>query len=162
MRLLSVNSLIAWFVLEKRDTVCKCMLQSVRIAAQLGKPPERFYTNASESTNNVLKLKVDRKPSSLPDFVSHVQEYASIHERNIQQAFFRRGDWQFAEPFSLFEDVSQKWNQKKHNSLVKKVIDASCSLFRHLPQKHFHMHPVRLLLQTAMILLLPYQEIQWQ
>lgn len=77
-----------WFVLEKRDTVCKCMLQSVRIAAQLGKPPERFYTNASESTNNVLKLKVDRKPSSLPDFVSHVQEYASIHERNIQQAFF--------------------------------------------------------------------------
>ena len=31
-----------WFVVEKRDIVCKCMLQNVRIAAQLGNPPERF------------------------------------------------------------------------------------------------------------------------
>ena len=28
------------------------MIESVRVAAQLGNPPEKFYTNASESMNN--------------------------------------------------------------------------------------------------------------
>ena len=33
-----------------------------------------------------------------------------------------------AEPFCLFDDISQTWNQKKQNSVVKKIVNASCSL----------------------------------
>ena len=59
----------------------------MRVAAQPGNPPEKFYTNASEP-KNVLKLKVDRKPQSLPVFVDHVQELASAQEKNIERASY--------------------------------------------------------------------------
>ena len=48
-----------WFVCEKSETMCKCMIHSVRAAAGLGNPPEKFYNNASESINNVLKSKTE-------------------------------------------------------------------------------------------------------
>ena len=48
-----------WFVSEKSSVVRNNMIQSVRKEAQLGDPPVKFYTNASECINNVLKLKVD-------------------------------------------------------------------------------------------------------
>ena len=67
-----------WFVSEKSSTVRNNMIQSVRKEAQLGDPPEKFYTNASESINNVLKLKVDRKPQTLMDFVGHAQELVDV------------------------------------------------------------------------------------
>ena len=40
------------------------MIWSVRNEAKLGDPPEKFFTNASESINNVLKIKDDRKSQS--------------------------------------------------------------------------------------------------
>ncbi len=119
----------SWFVSEKSDVVRDCMIQSVRKAAQLeGDPPEKFYTNASESTNNILKLKVDRKPQSLPAFTDHALELASSCEKNIERAFFRRGDWRFAKTFSHLEDIGETWSQKQQKSLVKRILEASCSL----------------------------------
>jgi len=116
----------SWFVTEKSDVVRSSMIVSVRKAAQLGDPLERFYTNASELTNNVLKLKIDRKPQSLPAFVDHARECA--YEKNIERAFFRRGDWRLADALSSLEDISDSWSQKKQKSLVKKILEASCSL----------------------------------
>ena len=60
--------------------MCNCMIQSVRVAAQLGSPPEKFYTNASKSMN-VLKLKTDRKTQSLTEFVYHVYDLVSVYEK---------------------------------------------------------------------------------
>lgn len=74
----------SWFITEKSDVVRKHMIRSVRLAAILGDPPERFYTNASESTNNILKQKVDRKSQTLPDFVNHLEELARAHENSIE------------------------------------------------------------------------------
>jgi len=81
-----------WFVSEKSSIVRNNMIQSVRKAAHLGDPPEKFYTNASESINNVLKLKVDRKSQSLMEFVDHAQELVSVYEKNIERAFEQRGE----------------------------------------------------------------------
>ena len=67
------------------------MIQSVMLAALLGDPPERLYTNASESTNNILKEKVDRRSQSLPDFVTHLEELVRAHEKSIKQAVYRKG-----------------------------------------------------------------------
>ena len=118
----------SWFVTEKSHVVRSSMIASVRKAAQLGDPPERFYTNASESTNNVLKLKINRKPQSLPAFVDHARELVCAYEKNTERAFFRRGDWRLADALSSLEDVSDSWSQKKQKSLVKKILEASCSL----------------------------------
>ena len=65
----------------------------MRVAAQLGNPPGKFYTNASKSMNNVLKLKTDRKTQSLTEFVNHVYDLVSVYEKNMERAFDRRGDW---------------------------------------------------------------------
>lgn len=46
----------SWFVKEKSNVMKKNMIKSVRISAQLGDPPSKFYTNASESANNILKI----------------------------------------------------------------------------------------------------------
>ena len=69
------------------------MIQSVRKEAQLGDPPKKFYTNASECINNILKLKEDRKSQSLTEFVDHAQELVSVYEKYIERAFSQRGDW---------------------------------------------------------------------
>lgn len=117
----------------KSEVVRNCMISSVRAAAQLGDPPERFYTNASESTNNVLRLKVDRKPQSLPAFVDHVQELACTYESNIERAFFHRGDW------CLSENLTHaSWSQKQQTSMLKKVLEATCSLSALMTQPSLH------------------------
>ena len=90
----------SWFEAHKSHVVRSSMIQSVRKAAQLGDPPEKFYTNASESTNNVLKIKVDRKQQSLPDFVNHAKDLVGTYEKNIERAFYQRGDWRLADTIS--------------------------------------------------------------
>jgi len=62
------------------------MIKSIRILAQLGNPPNK-YTNASESTNNVLKIKTERKLQSLPAFVEHVQELVQTYEKTWKGHF---------------------------------------------------------------------------
>jgi len=46
-----------WFISEESSVVRNHMIQSVRKNAKLDDPPEKFFTNASESIHNVLKLK---------------------------------------------------------------------------------------------------------
>lgn len=115
-----------WFIREKSEINRTNMLRNVRDAAQLGDPPAKFYTNASESTNNILKLKVDRKSQSLPAFVDNAQELAGTYEKNIERAFVRRGDWRLADALSHDESI-ELCSQRKQNNLLKKVLDASCA-----------------------------------
>ena len=42
------------------------------------KKDQKFYTNASESVNNILKQKVNRKEQPLPDFVDQMFELHCI------------------------------------------------------------------------------------
>ena len=100
------------------------MIKSIRILAQLGNPPNK-YTNASESTNNVLKIKTERKPQSLPAFVEHVQELVQTYEKKLKRAFYRRGDWHVA---SLLPELEASLSQNKPEAVIKMVMEASCSL----------------------------------
>ena len=103
-----------WFVSEKSSVVRNNMIQSVRKEAKLaGDPPEKFYTNASECINNVLKLKVDRKLQSLTEFVDHAQELVSVYEKNIERAFSQRGDWRLL-------NRAVYANESKSKSVLKK------------------------------------------
>jgi hypothetical protein len=113
-----------WFIGEKSEVVCKSMIQSVRIAARLGNPPEKFYTNASESMNNILKLKVYRKAQSLPTFVDSMYELVSSYEKNLERAICRRGDWRLIDVISHPEGISKSSKQK----LMSMILEASCSI----------------------------------
>ena len=97
------------------------MIQSVRKAAYFGDPPEMFYTNASESINNVLKLKVDRRSQSLMKFVDHAQELVSVYEKNIERAFEQRGEWRL-----LNRDVYA--NESNIKNALRQVKESLCTL----------------------------------
>ncbi len=43
----------SWFTKNKVDVICRSMLKPVREEAGLGSPPDRFYTNASETVNSI-------------------------------------------------------------------------------------------------------------
>ena len=60
------------------------MLRSVREAAGLGSPPEQFSTNASESVNALLKVKLHYKRCELPEFVRKIEELAQKQKREIE------------------------------------------------------------------------------
>ena len=57
-----------WFSVYEAEVFCTSMIASVRTLAGLGKPPETYTTNASESLNNLLKRKVNFKRSEWPQF----------------------------------------------------------------------------------------------
>ena len=63
-----------WFISEESSVVRNHMIQSVKSGAKLGEPPVKFYTNASESINNVLKIKIDRTSQSLTEFLDHMEQ----------------------------------------------------------------------------------------
>lgn len=103
-----VPEFYSWFVKEKSNIMKKNMIKSVRISARLGDPPSKFYTNASESANNILKIKTERKSQSLAAFVEHVQELIQSYEKNLERAFYRRGDWRVAKLLPEFEQKRQE------------------------------------------------------
>ena len=69
------------------------MLKSVREEAGLGSPPKRFYTNASESVNSILKNTVGYKPSELPQLVLKLKEVCEEQEHEVKHAVVRRGKY---------------------------------------------------------------------
>ena len=119
----------SWFVKEKSNIMKKNMIKSVRISARLGDPPSKFYTNASESANNVLKIKIERKPQSLTNFVEHVQELIHTYEKNLERAFYRRGDLRVAKLLPEFE-------QKKQEIMIKMITNASSDISLLLDTEH--------------------------
>ena len=54
------------------DTMKMCMIKSVRKAAGLGDPPNKWVNNLCESMNNVLKEEMDNNALDVVDFLEKV------------------------------------------------------------------------------------------
>ena len=54
-----IEEFCSWLVRNKADTIRHSMLRPIREDSGLGSPPKPFYTNASESVNNIIKRKVN-------------------------------------------------------------------------------------------------------
>ena len=63
----------AWFMKYKADDMACAMIRSVRKAAGIHNN-ERYYQNASESANNLLKLSTNFKKVTWPQFNSKLKE----------------------------------------------------------------------------------------
>ena len=68
------------------DVKATSMLYPIREKAGLGSPPEPYYTNEFESKNNILKQHVNRKSSSLPEFVDKMKEMLIEQRSEIEKA----------------------------------------------------------------------------
>ena len=77
-------------MLYKKSTVKEGLLR-YRKRAGLGDPPSQFTTNASESVNALLKIKLDYKKHELTVFLDKLKEVINEQERELQRAVIDRG-----------------------------------------------------------------------
>ena len=113
-----------WFVNYKDDLVEESMLRSVCEEAGLGSPPEEFSTNVCESISDVLKLKVEYKKSSLPEFLDKMKELADEQEREVEHAVIKHGKYEFLPEYQHLQVPEKRWfrmsleQQKRHLNKV--------------------------------------------
>ena len=91
------------FVSTKQLSSRRRCLGPVREDAGLGCPPQPFTTNASETTNFILKNKVDYKPSQLLDFVDKLKQVIDDQEKEIEKAVIQRGKYKFKAEYKHLE-----------------------------------------------------------
>ena len=109
-----------WFCERKAAVIKETMLRPVREDAGLGCPPQPFTTNASETTNFILKNKVDYKPSQLLDFVDKLKQVIDDQEKEIEKAVIQRGKYKFKAEYKHLEIPESQWykmtsqQRKKH------------------------------------------------
>ncbi len=107
------------FLKNKVDVIRRSMLKPVREEAGLGSPPDRFYTNASETVNSILKNVVSYKQNELPDFILKVKEVCEEQEREIECAVVRRGKYKFRPQYKHLELSEAKWFSMSRDQRVK-------------------------------------------
>ena len=79
------------------------MLKFVREEAGLGCPPQPFTTNASETTNFILKNKLDYKSHQLLEFVEKLKQLIDDQEKEIEKAVVQRGKYRFIPEYKYLE-----------------------------------------------------------
>lgn len=113
----------SWFLQNKVNTIKSTMLRSIRCEAGLGSPPLAFTTNASETTNSIIKAHVSYKPSQLMEFVNHLKEVVDEQEREVERAVIKRGKYRFRKEYSHLEISEARWfamtTEQRHIHLKK-------------------------------------------
>lgn len=74
----------SWFMRYKSRDLCSSMIKAVREKAGLSNE-DRFYTNTSESINEVFKDEVDFKKSTLNQFVDRALSIVRRQEKDMKR-----------------------------------------------------------------------------
>ena len=112
-----------WFVKEKSSDIKSSMLLPLREAAGLGSPPSPFYTNASESLNNMLHVKVQYKKSQWHDFNESMKELIKETYNLVELAVIDIGDFKFKSRYHHLVVPQSRWfemtSQQRQHHLSK-------------------------------------------
>lgn len=108
-----VTKFCSWFHSHKAKLFKDHMILPIREKAGLGSPPDAFYTNASESINNVIKVKVNYQKNELPLLVQKLQELVAEQQREAEKAVVGCGKYELCEdklkvPQSRWYGMSQE------------------------------------------------------
>ena len=109
-----------WFRDHKSDDFVSCVISPVRQRAGLGCPPERFTTNRSETTNNVLQDFVSRESHGKKkvdeySFASSVEKLVKIQKQDIELAVVGRGEYKLREEFRYLEVTPSEWSRMRED-----------------------------------------------
>ena len=107
-----VCSFTEWFLRYKSKAVKEGLLRSNRQRAGLGDPPSQFTTNASESMNALIKMKMDYKKHELPVFLDKLKEVIDEQERELERAVLDRGKYQFSTEYQYLVKKQNDWFMK--------------------------------------------------
>ena len=108
-----------WFCEYKAEDMSNTMIKSVRNAAGLSSSDgstKRFYTNASESLNQMLKDKVNYKASHLHNFIDEMSDFVKRQENDMKKAVCRAGDWRLRLDYSDLQKSEDDWMRMSTNA----------------------------------------------
>ncbi|KAJ7350129.1 hypothetical protein OS493_038330 [Desmophyllum pertusum] len=97
--------------LSDRSTMMKeSMTADIRAKAGLGNPPEKFYTNDSESNNERIKHKMEHREAGLCSFVAGMKQLAYSQETEFAKALCgMSSEFKVRDVFSSFVVPASKW-----------------------------------------------------
>ena len=76
------------------ETIRKCMLKPVRVAAGLGNPPNKYSNNRTESMNHVIKEQINNNAVDLITFLSRVEKMIFNQQKDeMIKAIYRMGEY---------------------------------------------------------------------
>lgn len=116
-----------WFCKYKAEDMSNTMIRSVRNEAGLSSSDgstKRFYTNASESLNQMLKDKVNYNASHLHKFIDEMCDFVKRQENDMKKAVCRAGDWRLHLDYSDLQKSEDDWmrmSTKARQAHLKKV-----------------------------------------
>ena len=108
-----------WFCEYKAEDMSNTMVKSVRNAAGLSSSDgntKRFYTNASESLNQMLKEKVNYKTSHLHKFIDEICDFVKRQENDMKKVVCRAGDWCLHLDYSDLQKSEDDWMRMSTNA----------------------------------------------
>lgn len=76
-----------------------------------GKVPHNWTSNNSESANHILKVAVEWKQRSMPDFISRLYDIVISEEEEILRAIRGTGNFKFHEDFQHHRFDIDRWEQ---------------------------------------------------
>ena len=111
------------------NTMKLCMLRSVRVAAGLGSPPNKWTNQRAESMNSVLKEELSHQETdqvSLHEII--YKNVAKQQENEMIKSIFKMGEYRLAKEFSHLEVDPSEWCQKtrpQKDAYIKKVFSTT-------------------------------------
>ena len=118
-----------WFIKEKSADVKNSMLLPLREAAGLGTP---YYTNTSESLNNMLHAKVQFKKSQWHGFNESMKELVKESYNLVELAVIDSGDFKFKSQYQDLVVPQSRWfkmtlkQRQYHLSKVSSALVKEC------------------------------------
>ena len=86
-----------------KETLKKCMLKPVRVAAGLGNPPNKFVNQRTESLNTVIKEALVNKKLDQVSYHDIIYDKVfKCQEEEIMKAFIGSGEYRPAPEFSKY------------------------------------------------------------
>jgi len=126
---------VTWFN-KNVPMIKQSMLRSVRTAAGLGCPPQKFYTHSSESNNHVIKHKENYKEVSLPKFVQDMKELRQDYDDEFIKAITGRGEYYMKYPhlalsneqwFNMTVKQREAYVRKLRSMTMEEILQGECS-----------------------------------
>ena len=114
-----------------------CMLTEMRVAVELGNPPNKWVNNRMESLNLVIKKKLNNNTVDMVTFLEAVKE--KIFDQQLEElvkGIYGMGEYHLVEELSSYQVDPVRWvsmTTDQRKALVEKVMCINIKDFERTP-----------------------------
>ena len=107
------------------ESMKKCMLRPVRVAAGLGNPPNKWQNQRAEACNNVIKEEISRQKTdqvTIHELIEH--RVVQPHLDELVKAIYQMGEYRLSEEYKHLQVDPLQWSQmtpQQRDARIRKV-----------------------------------------